>query len=403
MTIDKVFSLAIEKDASDIHLIHNLPPILRINGQLFCVSDAGLSADLFCRQEDKSPEPPAEEEKNDDSDPSFPAKYTFSETGDIVKKSLSSSYHQDNLNVITSDKIVKIIKKILNSEQLEKFQRRKDYDFSYEYQASRFRVNISYEKGNLKLVARVVGNKLPTLAEIRMPEKVLELLDLKQGLILLTGPTGCGKSTSLAAMINHINDHRSCNIVTLEDPIEFVFQPNRSIITQRQLGSDMPTFASGLKYVLRQDPNVIMVGELRDLETISAALTLAETGHLVLATLHTCNTYQTVDRIIDIFPAHQQNQIKSQLSLILSAVISQVLIPRKDGGRVAVREVLINNSAVANLIREQKIPQIKSVIETHYGDGMLSFDRSIKELYEAGLVSEEEVNNFLSSRFILEV
>lgn len=399
MNIDKIFEVAIEKKASDIHLVHGLPPILRVNGELFCLSDSGLSSSVFCQADNLNTQVSDLIEKNDDTDPTSPAKYTFSETGEIIKKGLLSG-NQDDLSVITSDKIHKIVKKILTEEQLEKFYRRKDYDLGYEYQNSRFRVNLSYEKGNLKLVARVIGNKLPTLEEINMPPKVIELLGLKQGLILLTGPTGCGKSTSLAAMINYINNNRSCNIVTLEDPMEFIFKPNKSIITQRQLGVDMPTFSSGLKHVLRQDPNVIMVGEMRDLETISTTLTLAETGHLVLATLHTCNTYQTIDRIIDMFPSHQQNQVKSQLSLILSAVVSQVLIPKKGGGRVAVREVLINNSAVANLIREQKIPQIKSVIETHYNDGMISFDRSIKELYEQDLIDEDEFNKFLNARYI---
>lgn len=407
MTFDKIFDIAIEKNASDIHLVSNLPPILRIDGKLFCLNDSGLTDKIDCDlnvQEDIIlPDLKDKDDKIDENDFSSPIKYVFSDTGEIIKKGLVvEKVEDDDLSLITSEKINKILKKILNENQLKKFFHHKDYDFSYEYKDFRFRVNISYEKNNLKLVARVINNKLPTLEEINMPKKVVDLLNLKQGLILLTGPTGCGKSTSLAAMINYINKNRSCNIITLEDPIEFIFKPIKSIISQRQLSVDMPTFASGLKHVLRQDPNVIMVGEMRDLETISTAITLAETGHLVLATLHTCNTYQTINRIIDIFPAHQQNQIKSQLSLTLLAVISQVLVPKKSGGRIAVRELLINNTAVANLIREQKIPQIKNVIKTHYADGMISFDRNIEELYNQGIIDENEFNNFLNSTYIRE-
>jgi twitching motility protein PilT len=190
-------------------------------------------------------------------------------------------------------------------------------------------------------------------------------------------------------MINHINSTRRANIITLEDPIEFIFKPDQSIISQRQLGTDMISFASGLKHVLRQDPNVIMVGEMRDLETISTAVTLAETGHLVLATLHTYSAAQTIDRIIDIFPPYQQGQIKSQLSSVLTAVISQRLLPRIGGGRVAAREILLNNEAVSNLIREGKIAQIKSTIETNATIGMVTLDRHLKELYQSGQITRE--------------
>jgi twitching motility protein PilT len=222
-----------------------------------------------------------------------------------------------------------------------------------------------------------------------MPKVIYDLLGVKQGLILLTGPTGCGKSTSLAAMINYVNHNRSCNIITLEDPIEYVFQPEKSVIIQRQLGSDILSFASGLKHALRQDPNVIMVGEMRDLETIATTITLAETGHLVLATLHTYNAAQTIDRIIDIFPPHQQSQVRMQLSITLAGVISQRLLPRKEEGRVATREVLVNTPAVANLIRENKIAQIKTVIETNSKEGMRTMDQDIKRVFKEGLITEE--------------
>ena len=255
MTFDKIFDIAIEKNASDIHLVSNLPPILRIDGKLFCLNNSGLTDKINCDlniQEDIiSTDSKDKDDKIDENDFSSPIKYVFSDTGEIIKKGiLPENVENDDLSLITSEKINKILKKILNENQLKKFFHHKDYDFSYEYKDFRFRINISYEKNNLKLVARVINNKLPTLEEINMPKKVVDLLNLKQGLILLTGPTGCGKSTSLAAMINYINKTRSCNIITLEDPIEFVFKPIKSIISQRQLSVDMPTFASGLKHVL---------------------------------------------------------------------------------------------------------------------------------------------------------
>ncbi|MDD3036063.1 MAG: PilT/PilU family type 4a pilus ATPase [Candidatus Saccharimonadaceae bacterium] len=238
-------------------------------------------------------------------------------------------------------------------------------------------------------MARVIPNDIPNLETIDMPSIVMNLLSLKQGLILVTGPTGCGKSTTLASMINFINQNYCSNIITFEDPVEYLFTPDKSIITQRQLGSDMTSFAEGLKHALRQDPNVVMVGEMRDLETIANTVTLAETGHLVFATLHTYSAAQTVDRIIDIFPPYQQNQIRAQLSMTLAAVISQRLLPKIGGGRVAAREILVNTPAVANLIRENKIPQIRTVIETSSKDGMVSLDQHIKKLYKEKLVEKK--------------
>jgi twitching motility protein PilT len=223
------------------------------------------------------------------------------------------------------------------------------------------------------------------------------LLKLQQGLILITGPTGCGKSTTLAAMIETINKEQNRNIITLEDPIEFLFESKKSIVIQRQLGTDMISFKSGLKHIVRQDPDVIMVGEMRDLETIAATVTLAETGHLVLATLHTYSASQTIDRIIDMFPPYQQEQIKTQLSAVLSAVISQRLLSRVKGGRVAAREILINNPAVANLIRENKITQIKTVIETNLKEGMITMEKSLKNLHKNDIISEEEMNAHILS------
>ncbi len=392
MNIDKILSIAIKNNASDVHLVHGLYPVLRIDGRLYSLREKSLEEAKFSDNEDFSPK--SSDETKEENDKIFLEE-------PVLKKSISDDDDfgdGEGFRVVTSDSIHKMLKKALEIEQLERFYKEKDYDFSYQFNGFRFRANLSYERGNFKAVFRIINTQSPTLDEIGMGEGVKRLLHLNHGLILLTGPSGCGKSTSLAAMINYINDNRNCNIVTLEDPIEFIFKPNKSVITQRQLGTDMATFASGLKHVLRQDPNVIMVGEMRDLETISTAITLAETGHLILATLHTCNAAQTIDRIIDIFPSHQQGQIKSQLSLILSAVISQVLLPKVGGGRVAAREILINNAAVSNLIRDEKIAQLRSVIETHSKDGMVSFEKSIKSLCDKGLVDLEEAKSFLDNK-----
>jgi twitching motility protein PilT len=224
--------------------------------------------------------------------------------------------------------------------------------------------------------------------DLDLPDSVKLMMQQEEGLILVTGPTGCGKSTTLASMINHVNQSKDVSIITLEDPIEYLFPKARAIITQRELGSDMLTFAAGLKHVLRQDPDIIMVGEMRDLESISLTLTLAETGHLVLATLHTPNTSQVIDRIVDVFPSHQQEQIRLQFSLVLNSIVAQKLLPRKGGGMVAAREVLINTPAVSNIIRENKIPQIKTVLQTSADKGMITMKQSIKELYEADLIDE---------------
>jgi twitching motility protein PilT len=227
--------------------------------------------------------------------------------------------------------------------------------------------------------------------ELGLPESIKDLANARQGLVLVTGPTGQGKTTTQAALIDLINNTRACHIVTVEDPIEYVHNHKRSIVDQREVGSDTKSFAIALKYVLRQNPDVILVGEMRDLETIQAALTAAETGHLVFATLHTNDAIQTVDRIIDVFPPGQQQQVRFQLSLALLAIISQRLLPKVDNtGRVLAAEVLLNNNAIANLIREGKTHQVYSVVETSAKDGMLTLDRSLKALYKRGIISYEE-------------
>jgi twitching motility protein PilT len=251
-------------------------------------------------------------------------------------------------------------------------------------------------------VARVITADIPTMEDLKIPKVVYNLLDLNQGLILVTGPTGCGKSTTLASMVNYININKFSNIITLEDPIEYLFSSQKSLIMQRQLGRDMLNFSSGLRHALRQDPDVIMVGEMRDLETIATTITLAETGHLVLATLHTYNAAQTVDRIIDIFPPHQQGQIRTQLSMTLAGVISQRLLPKIDGGRIAAREIMVNNPAISNIIRENKVAQIHTVIETSSREGMVSLDQDVKRLYSEKLITKEVARSYMDNPEVLD-
>ncbi|MEA1963095.1 MAG: type IV pilus twitching motility protein PilT [Patescibacteria group bacterium] len=332
MTIKELFTIAVEKKASDLHLVVGLRPALRIDGNLIYIED---------------------------------------------KEAISAK----EMEVLAYS--------MLDNDKKDRFLAAKELDISYVIDDYRYRVNLHFERGNIGVVARVINSKISSLDELGMPKVIYNLLDLKQGLILLTGPTGCGKSTTLASMIEYINTNRFCNIITLEDPIEYIFESKKSIIIQRQLGSDMLSFAEGLKHALRQDPNVIMVGEMRDLETIATTITLAETGHLVLATLHTYNASQTIDRIIDIFPPHQQNQVRMQLSMVLASVISQRLLPKIDGGRIAARELLLNIPAVANLIRENKITQIKTVIETNSKEGMVSMDHDLQRLYKEKQITKE--------------
>lgn len=289
----------------------------------------------------------------------------------------------------TEAKVVQFIKAVLGTDVFKRFEQEREVDASYSTESGvRLRINCHFERGNPGLVARIIPTVIPTLDDIGLGD-LKSLCEYDQGLILFTGPTGAGKSTSLASMVQYISQNKGGHIVTLEDPIEFIFESEKALIRQRQFGSDFLNFPEALKRVLRQDPDIIMVGEMRDLETIAAALTMAETGHLVFATLHTPNAVQTIDRIVDVFPPHQQAQIRTQLSLSLRAVIAQRLIPCVKGGRVAQREVLINTPAVGNIIRDGRAQELGSVIQTGKDTGMCTFDKSAKELYKEGLIDKE--------------
>jgi len=291
--------------------------------------------------------------------------------------------------------VAELVTSLLTPVQRQRLDETREIDFAYEVSSGdRFRMNCFWEKGNLGLAARLIPKEIPTLDQIGLTAAMKDLLSLPNGLILVTGPTGAGKSTTLAAMTNEINKTVAKNIVTLEDPIEFVYPLGKSLVCQREVGSDTLSFAEGLKHALRQDPNIILVGEMRDLETISTTLTLAETGHLVFATLHTNNAAATVQRMIDVFPEFQQAQVRVQLAMTLRAVISQQLFASPKGGRVSVREFMVNNSAVANLIRENKPEQISTVIQTSAKAGMFTLESDIKRLVVKGLVSAEDAARF---------
>jgi twitching motility protein PilT len=279
---------------------------------------------------------------------------------------------------------------LMNEEQRERFLQEKEIDFSYNLEdRARFRVNIFFESGNISSALRLVPNKIPTLEELNLPSILHEFTRASQGFVLVTGPSSHGKSTTLAAMLDEINHTRADHIITIEDPIEYVFEDDRSIIDQREVYQDTLSFARALRSTFRQDPNVIMVGEIRDLETISTAITAAETGHLVFTTLHTNSASQTIHRIVDSFPPEQQNQVRSQLSASLLGVISQRLIPRIRGGLIPSCEIMFATPAVANLIRENKIHELPLIIEISAEAGMVSLNRSLANLVRAKEVSLE--------------
>ncbi|MDP8289380.1 MAG: type IV pilus twitching motility protein PilT [Candidatus Susulua stagnicola] len=335
--ITTLLKLTEEKGASDLHITANNPPILRIDGRLVVV---GM--------------------------PAFDKEATR--------------------NLIYS---------MLNDEQKAIFEKERELDFSFALKdLDRFRVNIHVQKGNIEAALRRIPRKIPTIDELGLPDIVYDFVQKPNGLVLITGPTGTGKSTTLASMINFINESRRDLIVCIEDPIEFIYASKKSIIKQRELYSDTHSFPEALKRVLRQDPDVIVVGEMRDLSTVATTLTAAETGHLVLATLHTPDAPQTIQRIIDVFPPHQQRQVTVQLAECLQGVISQVLIPKADGkGRILATEVMVSTPGIRNLIRENDIAQIPSLLQMGAQHGMNTMDKSLKMLYKKGIITKDAALN----------
>lgn len=335
MDIFTVLREAVQLGASDIHLVVGLPPMARITGQLI----------------------PLE---------AFPA--------------------------LAATDTKTLIYALLYDEQKQHFEEHLELDCSHAIPGfARFRINVLLHNNGVGAVLRVIGSRVPTVEEIELTPEMVALCHLPRGLVLVTGPTGSGKSTTLAAMIQQINMSYRHHILTIEDPVEFVYEPMYSVITQREVGRQTLTFNAALRSALRQDPDVVLVGELRDLETISLALTAAETGHLVFGTLHTTDATQTIDRIVDVFPPYQQQQIRVQLGSVLKGVICQNLIPRADGrGRVAARELLVTTPAVANLIREGKTHQLYNVIDTGARLGMISMDKSLSNLVRLGKITIEE-------------
>lgn len=331
LDIKSYFKEAIKQEASDLHLVGGEVPMIRIEGELKELDDKPL---------------------ND--------------------KELESQ-----------------INELITKEQQKKFEEEKELDISYEVGGVRFRVNLHWQSKNIGLSARVILAEIPTPEDLGFEPALLDMTNLLDGLVLITGPTGCGKTTTIASMLEEINKTRKAHIITIEDPIEFVFEDKQSLIEQREVGADTKSFANALKYVLRQDPNIIFVGEMRDPETIAMALTAAETGHLVFSTLHTSSAAESVERIVDVFEGSKQKQVLIQLSAVLRGVVAQQLLPSKDGGRVPAREILINTPAVANLIRNNEISQIKSAIQTGAKDGMDTMENSVKKLLKAGWITEE--------------
>ncbi len=332
-SIEEILLVAKDAGASDVHLTVGIPPKMRVHGNLVTMD--------------------------------FP-------------KMLPA----DTLDIVLS---------IMNETQRDRFEERGEYDMSYSIpNIGRYRVNAFKQRGSAALALRVVGTDIPSPEKLCVPDSVIDLYQRKRGLILVTGPTGSGKSTTLAAIIDKINSNRDAHIITLEDPIEYLHQHKMSMINQREVGLDTENYANALRAALREDPDVILVGEMRDFETISVAITAAETGHLVLSTLHTIGAASTVDRIIDVFPPHQQQQIRVQLANVLEAVISQQLIPTSDGrGRRAAFEVMHANHAVRNLIREGKSHQLQTIIQTNRKTGMITMDDSILQLYYDGKIDRE--------------
>lgn len=301
--------------------------------------------------------------------------------------------------VLSPEDTLRMAKEVMSSDQLDQLNKKGEVDFSFALPGMcRYRVNVFRQKRHINLAFRVLSSQVPALDSLSLPHLVRDLAVKQQGLILVTGPTGSGKSTTLAAIIDYINETQNKHIITLEDPIEYVHMSKRCLVAQREIGIDTQSFSNGLRAALRQDPDVILVGEMRDLETIRTAITAAETGHLVLGTLHTPDAPQTVDRIIDVFPTEQQRQIRIQLASVLIGVFSQRLVPRMDGnGRMMALEILLNTPAVANLIRQEKIYQIKSIIQTNRQLGMQTMMSSLKQLIAEGYIHPQVLKEYDSS------
>lgn len=336
--IEILLEEVIKRKASDLHLQVGLPPMLRVDGALIPVNGT---------------EP------------------------------------------LTEESIEALIFAILDEDQKQILLKDKEFDFSFAFgDLGRFRVNAFHERGNLAAALRLIPNEILSIEQLGLPSIVNKFADYPRGLVLVTGPTGSGKSTSLAAMVNKINHERATHIVTIEDPIEFTHKSIKSVIVQREVHYDTYSFSAALRSSLRQDPDVVLIGEMRDLETISSAITIAETGHLVFATLHTNSAAQSIDRMIDVFPPHQQPQIRSQLANILMAICSQRLIPSIGGGRIAAAEILVATPAVRNIIREGKSHQLEAVIQTGAEFGMQSMDKTLVSLIHNGTITYEEARNY---------
>ena len=347
LSVAGVLQFAIENDASDVLITAGVPTSVRLDGELFLTKSAVLR--------------PADTQR--------------------------------------------LIYEILTDEQIARFERERELDFSIALgDEHRFRVNCYWQRDSVAAAFRVIPREMPRLEELGLPPILAEMVLRPQGLLLITGPTGHGKSTTQAALIDIINDKLRVHIVTIEDPIEFLHTSKQSVIDQREVGQDTLSFAEALRHVLRQDPDVILVGEMRDLETVSTAITAAETGHLVVATLHTNDAAQTINRIIDIFPPHQQNQVRTQLSFCLLGVFSQRLVPRKGGGRrVLASELMLNSAAIANLIREGKVQGIYGIMETQSRVGMYTMDASLKDLYMNGRVEIDEARRRMKNPQLLDM
>ncbi len=336
--IETLLEECVKRNASDLHIQVGLPPILRVDGALIPI--AGMST-------------------------------------------------------LTEEVVQKLVFSTLDSEQRDTLAKDKEFDYSFAFGTiARFRVNAFQERGNLAAAFRLIPNKMPTLNDLGLPQVISTFADYPRGLVLVTGPTGSGKSTTLAALIDKINQEKSLHIITIEDPIEFAHKSKKSVIVQREVHYDTFSFQRALKSVLRQDPDVVLLGEMRDLETMQSAITIAETGHLVFATLHTNSAAQSIDRMIDVFPAEQQPQIRSQLASILMAVCSQRLVPAIGGGRIAACEVLVANTAVRSIIREGKTHQLDTAIQTGVNEGMQTMDRTLAKLVNQGTITYDSALEF---------